>query len=66
AETMYVISGHGHAILGDQSIALAPGDTLFIPAHQLHGFEATEDMEMLYTFPTARFADVTYTYGEAA
>lgn len=65
-ETIYVLSGHGHAILGDQHVDLASGDTLFIPAGQMHGFEAAGDMEMLYTFPTARFADVTYTYAEAA
>lgn len=59
-ETMYILEGHGKALLKGQDIALAPGDTLFIPAGAPHGFEATSDMVMLFTFPVATFDEVVY------
>ncbi|SHH91340.1 hypothetical protein SAMN05443551_3536 [Marivita hallyeonensis] len=46
--------------------AMSSRDTLFIPAGQMHGFEADETMKMLFTFPVARFADVDYAFDEAA
>ncbi|WP_375280711.1 cupin domain-containing protein [Pseudooctadecabacter sp.] len=65
-ETMYILEGTGHALLSDQKIDLAPGDTLFIPAGQPHGFVAETDMKMLFTFPVPRFSDVTYHFENAA
>lgn len=65
-ETMYILEGEGEAILGDQTVPLNAGDTLFIPAGQPHGFTATSDMQMLFTFPVPRFADVVYHEDKAA
>ncbi|SDY39521.1 cupin domain-containing protein [Citreimonas salinaria] len=59
-ETIHVIEGKGFAILGDKRQELSPGDTLFIPAGLVHGFEAPESMILLFTFPVERFSDVTY------
>ncbi|MEO0632847.1 MAG: cupin domain-containing protein [Pseudomonadota bacterium] len=65
-ETMYILDGSGEALLSDQSVPLNPGDTLFIPAGQPHGFTAHSDMKMLFTFPVPRFADVVYHMDQAA
>ncbi|MHA6345007.1 cupin domain-containing protein [Roseivivax sp. CAU 1761] len=64
AETVHVISGRGTARLGDRDLALAPGDTLYIPPGQDHGFTAEEDMTTLFSFPVDRFSEVTYRFAE--
>ena len=66
SETIYVLKGNGRAILGDQTIELSEGDTLFIPAGQVHEFEADAMMEMMFTYPVDRFADVDHAFDEAA
>ncbi|ETX29964.1 cupin domain-containing protein [Roseivivax isoporae] len=65
-ETVHVVEGTGHAVLGDREIAIKTGDTLFIPAGTRHGFAADDDMTLFFTFPADRFAEVDYDYGEAA
>jgi len=65
-ETLYILKGKGRAKLGDRTLELNEGDTLFIPAGLPHEFEADEALQMHFTFPVDRFADVTYTFDEAA
>lgn len=61
-ETLYVILGDGHLRLADRQIAIAQGDTVYIPAGTPHGLMADDgaDLTVHFTFQTDRFADVTF------
>jgi quercetin dioxygenase-like cupin family protein len=59
-ETVHVIEGRGLAVVGDRRHEIGPGDTVFIPANLVHGFETPESLTLLFTFPVDRFADVAY------
>jgi quercetin dioxygenase-like cupin family protein len=51
-EAQYLIEGSGLARLGDVDIAQGPGDTVFVPRNEWHGFENNTDREtvMLWTY----------------
>jgi quercetin dioxygenase-like cupin family protein len=51
-EAQYLIEGSGVARVGDVDIAQGPGDTVFVPMNEWHGFENNTDREtvMLWTY----------------
>jgi quercetin dioxygenase-like cupin family protein len=51
-EAQYLIGGQGRALVGDEWIEQAAGDTVFVPRGEWHGFEATGEGEtiMLWTY----------------
>lgn len=57
-EAVMFLRGSGEAILDDQSVAIVPGSSLFIPAGVRHGFKNTgeDEMHVVIVFPTPRFA----------
>src|SRR3954463_15012016 len=42
-EFEYLVSGHGIARVGDVDVELGPGEVVFVPANDYHGFENTGD-----------------------
>ncbi len=65
-ETLHVIAGIGVARLCGEEVALAPGDTVYVPPGLVHAWTAPEEpMRFLYTFPANRFADVAYHFKRA-
>ncbi|MEL6915165.1 MAG: cupin domain-containing protein [Pseudomonadota bacterium] len=68
AETVFVLDGAGQAVVGDKTLTLAKGDTVFVPAGVTHGWKAAGDapLRFLFTFPADRFEEVAYHFREAA
>ncbi len=44
-ETEYVVEGHGIARVGDDDVAMGPGDIVFVPKNDYHGFHNTSETE---------------------
>jgi len=42
-EWEYLVSGHGIARVGDADVELGPGEVVFVPKNDYHGFENTGD-----------------------
>jgi oxalate decarboxylase/phosphoglucose isomerase-like protein (cupin superfamily) len=42
-EWEYLVSGHGIARVGDADVELGPGEVVFVPRNDYHGFENTGD-----------------------
>src|SRR3954453_20522291 len=42
-EFEYLVSGHGIARVGDVALELGPGEVVFVPKNDYHGFENTGD-----------------------
>jgi quercetin dioxygenase-like cupin family protein len=42
-EVEYVIEGTGIAHLADDAVSLGPGEAVFVPRNEYHGFENTSD-----------------------
>ena len=42
-EWEYLISGHGIARVGDADVELGPGEVVFVPKNDYHGFDNTGD-----------------------
>src|SRR5436189_2854623 len=40
-EFEYLVSGHGIARVGDADVELGPGEVVFVPTNDYHGFENT-------------------------
>lgn len=67
AQTIFVVEGHGRVELDGRSVALNPGDTVYVPPHTVHGWSAPDQTVKLFcTYPVNRFADVNYHFTEAA
>lgn len=51
-EAQYLIKGSGIARLGDVDIEQGPGDTVFVPRNEIHGFWNNTDEEtvMIWTY----------------
>ena len=52
-EILYVVSGHGRAISGDEEFEIGPGDVVFVPVGDVHYFvntSETEPMETLWLY----------------
>lgn len=56
-ETEYIVEGHGIARVGDDDVSMGPGDIVFVPANEYHGFYNTSDTDR---------AVMIWTYGGAA
>jgi len=56
-ETEYIVEGHGVARVGDDDVAMGPGDIVFVPANDYHGF---------YNTSTTERAVMVWCYGGAA
>lgn len=44
-ETEYIVEGHGVARVGQDDVAMGPGDIVFVPADEYHGFYNSSDTE---------------------
>jgi len=54
AEIYYVVSGRGRMRLAKQDVAVAPGQIIFVPAHQEHRFHSiSEELTLLVVFAPA-------------
>jgi quercetin dioxygenase-like cupin family protein len=52
-ETEYIVEGHGVARVGDDDVAMGPGDIVFVPTNDYHGFyntSATERAVMVWCY----------------
>jgi quercetin dioxygenase-like cupin family protein len=59
-EALTFLSGSGEATLGDETVAIGAGTSLYIPAGVVHGFHCTEErLHVLVVFPGAEFAETT-------
>jgi putative monooxygenase len=60
-EALMFLSGTGEASLGDETVTLEPGCSLFIPAGVEHGFRNTGEtkMHVVIVFPVPHFAPTT-------
>jgi mannose-6-phosphate isomerase-like protein (cupin superfamily) len=53
-EIYVVTAGRGQFTSGGQTVGIAPGTTLFVPAHEVHFFhDITEDLALLVFFAPA-------------
>lgn len=63
AEVYYGLSGSGTVTVEGVAHGIAPGVAVYIPADAEHGTVAgPEGLRFLYSFPTARFAEVDYRF----
>jgi oxalate decarboxylase/phosphoglucose isomerase-like protein (cupin superfamily) len=46
-EVEYLVSGSGTAYVGADAVALGPGEGVFVPQNEYHGFENTSDDEVV-------------------
>ena len=46
-EVEYLVSGSGIAYVGDDAIELGPGEAVFVPQNEYHGFENNSDAEVV-------------------
>jgi quercetin dioxygenase-like cupin family protein len=44
-ETEYIVEGHGIARVGDDDVIVGPGDIVFVPEDEYHGFVNTSGTE---------------------
>ncbi len=59
-EAITFLAGSGDATLGDETVPIAAGVSLYIPAGVVHGFRCTEGtLHVLVVFPTPTFAETT-------
>ncbi|MHB1986468.1 MAG: cupin domain-containing protein [Acidimicrobiales bacterium] len=52
-EVVLIVRGHGIAFNGDDEVEVGPGDVVFHPRNEWHGFKnlsETEDVEMLWVW----------------
>ncbi len=59
-EALTFLSGSGEAVLGDETVPIAAGVSLYIPAGIVHGFRCLEGtLHVIVVFPTPDFAETT-------
>jgi quercetin dioxygenase-like cupin family protein len=44
-ETEYIVEGHGVARVGEDDVSIGPGDIVFVPTNEYHGFYNTSVTE---------------------
>jgi oxalate decarboxylase/phosphoglucose isomerase-like protein (cupin superfamily) len=63
-EVEYLIQGEGVARVGEDDVAMGPGDTVFVPRNDYHGFRNTSDTEtavmVWYYAGAASLEEATY------
>ncbi len=60
-EALTFLAGQGEAILGNETVPIGAGVSLYIPPGLVHGFRCTgrDPLHVLITFPVPRFAETT-------
>jgi quercetin dioxygenase-like cupin family protein len=59
-EAITFLSGSGEATLGEETVPIGAGVSLYIPAGEAHGFRCTEGtLHVFVVFPTPEFAETT-------
>jgi len=59
-EAITFLSGSGQATLGEETVLIGVGVSLYIPAGEVHGFRCTEGtLHVFVVFPTPEFAETT-------
>lgn len=59
-EALTFLAGVGEATLGEKTVLIGPGVSLFIPEGVIHGFRCTEGtLHVMVVFPGAAFAETT-------
>jgi quercetin dioxygenase-like cupin family protein len=59
-ESITFLSGSGEATLGEETVPIGAGVSLYIPAGEVHGFRCTEGtLHVFVVFPTPDFAETT-------
>ncbi|MEA2515107.1 MAG: hypothetical protein QOF33_1195 [Thermomicrobiales bacterium] len=60
-EAVMFLSGTGEATLGDETVAIGPGVSLYFPPGLVHGFRntGTDELHVVIVFPVPRFAETT-------
>lgn len=57
-EALVFLAGRGWAVMGDETVAIGAGVSLYIPAGVVHGFRCTDEaLHVLVVFPTPEFAE---------
>jgi quercetin dioxygenase-like cupin family protein len=64
-EAVMFLSGTGEATLGDETVAIGPGVSLFFPPGLVHGFRNTgsDVLHVVIVFPVPHFAETTLVEG---
>jgi quercetin dioxygenase-like cupin family protein len=60
-EAVMFLRGTGEATLGDETVAIGPGVSLFFPPGLVHGFRNTgsDELHVIIVFPVPHFAETT-------
>ena len=59
-EAITFLSGSGEATLGEETVSIGAGISLYIPAGAVHGFRCTEGtLHVTVVFPVSEFAETT-------
>ena len=59
-EAITFLSGSGEATLGDETVPIGEGVSLYIPAGVVHGFHCSEGtLHVMVVFPVPEFAETT-------
>jgi len=67
AERIHVLSGHGQGIVDGATIALQPGDTVFVPGGALYEWRAgPEGLGLFYAYAAGAFSDIDYQFTDGA
>ena len=62
-QTSPVLSGSGRAWIGQREFRARAGDTFFIPAGTMHGWQAGDEALVLFwSYPADRFDQITYDF----
>lgn len=57
-ELYVVMAGRGRLTAGGETVAVVPGDVVFVPAGEVHRFhDVTEDLSLLVVFAPAHSGD---------
>ena len=66
-EAITFLSGSGEATLGEDTVPIGEGVSLYIPAGVVHGFHCTEGtLLVLVVFPVPEFAETTIVESDGA
>jgi quercetin dioxygenase-like cupin family protein len=59
-EVLTFLAGSGHATLGDETVPIGAGVSLYIPPGEVHGFRCTSGtLHVIIVFPVPYFAETT-------
>ena len=66
-EAITFLAGLGEATLGEETVPISSGISLYIPAGMVHGFRCTEGtLHVMVVFPTPEFAETTIVESECS